>query len=108
MISWMEGVSASSFSNDGFTVLVAAAGHQPNAVVEATTRWIDCVSQVLSVNRSAGACGLFLGYGARLDYGCNIGAYFRGIASGSLHARVGWWPSSSKTSLVPDCVRYSD
>jgi hypothetical protein len=28
-----------------------------------------------------------LGYGARLAYGCNIGAYFSGIVSGSLH---GW------------------
>lgn len=28
-----------------------------------------------------------LGYSARLAYGCNIGAYFSGIASGSLH---GW------------------
>jgi uncharacterized membrane protein YedE/YeeE len=40
--------------------------------------------------RSAGAAvigGLLLGYGARLAYGCNIGAYFSGIASGSLH---GW------------------
>ena len=31
--------------------------------------------------------GLLLGYGARVAYGCNIGAYFSGIASGSLH---GW------------------
>jgi uncharacterized protein len=31
--------------------------------------------------------GLLLGYGARLAYGCNIGAFFSGIASGSLH---GW------------------
>lgn len=31
--------------------------------------------------------GLMLGYGARLAYGCNIGAYFSGIASGSIH---GW------------------
>ncbi|MDR5823351.1 YeeE/YedE family protein [Caballeronia sp. LZ043] len=31
--------------------------------------------------------GLLLGYGARLAYGCNIGAYFSGIVSGSLH---GW------------------
>lgn len=31
--------------------------------------------------------GLLLGYGARLGYGCNIGAFFSGIASGSLH---GW------------------
>jgi len=31
--------------------------------------------------------GLMLGYGARLAYGCNIGAYFSGIVSGSIH---GW------------------
>lgn len=31
--------------------------------------------------------GLMLGYGARLAYGCNIGAYFSGVASSSLH---GW------------------
>jgi hypothetical protein len=41
-------------------------------------------------NRSLAAAvvgGLLLGYGARIAYGCNIGAYFSGIASGSLH---GW------------------
>jgi hypothetical protein len=40
--------------------------------------------------RSLGAAvigGLLLGYGARIAYGCNIGAYFGGIASTSLH---GW------------------
>jgi uncharacterized protein len=31
--------------------------------------------------------GLLLGYGARLAYGCNIGAFFSGIVSTSLH---GW------------------
>ena len=31
--------------------------------------------------------GLLLGYGARIAFGCNIGAFFSGIASGSLH---GW------------------
>lgn len=36
---------------------------------------------------AAVAGGLLLGYGARISYGCNIGAYFSGIASGSLH---GW------------------
>ncbi|MGP4017321.1 YeeE/YedE family protein [Saccharopolyspora sp. 5N708] len=42
--------------------------------------------------------GLLMGYGARLAYGCNIGAYFSGIASFSLHgwawgllALVGTW-----------------
>lgn len=37
--------------------------------------------------------GLLLGYGARIAYGCNIGAYFSGIASGSLH---GWlWAAAA-------------
>ncbi|WFE69035.1 YeeE/YedE family protein [Thiomicrospira sp. R3] len=31
--------------------------------------------------------GLLMGFGATLSYGCNIGAFFSGIASGSLH---GW------------------
>ncbi|MDX1401096.1 MAG: YeeE/YedE family protein [Kiloniellales bacterium] len=31
--------------------------------------------------------GILMGYGARLAFGCNVGAYFSGIASGSLH---GW------------------
>ncbi len=40
--------------------------------------------------RSLGAAllgGLAMGYGARLSYGCNIGAFFSGVASTSLH---GW------------------
>ncbi len=36
---------------------------------------------------AAAVGGLLLGYGARLAFGCNIGAFFSGIASGSLH---GW------------------
>lgn len=31
--------------------------------------------------------GMMLGYGARLGFGCNIGAFYSGIASGSVH---GW------------------
>lgn len=31
--------------------------------------------------------GLMMGYGARLAFGCNIGAYFGGVASSSIH---GW------------------
>lgn len=33
--------------------------------------------------------GLLMGYGARLAYGCNIGAYLGGLVSGSLHGV--WW-----------------
>ncbi len=36
---------------------------------------------------SAIIAGLLMGYGARLAYGCNIGAFFSGVASTSLH---GW------------------
>ncbi|MFD1174463.1 YeeE/YedE family protein [Oceanobacillus picturae] len=32
--------------------------------------------------------GLLMGYGARLAFGCNIGAYFGGIASFSLHGYI--------------------
>ncbi len=31
--------------------------------------------------------GLAMGYGARIAYGCNVGAFFSGVASTSLH---GW------------------
>ena len=31
--------------------------------------------------------GLMMGYGARIAFGCNVGAYFSGISTGSLH---GW------------------
>src|SRR4029453_3516864 len=43
--------------------------------------------------------GLMLGYGARIAYGCNIGAYFSGIASGSLH---GWlWLGAAFCGSLP-------
>ena len=42
---------------------------------------------VLGLLIAAVVGGLLLGYGARLAYGSNIGAYFSGIVSGSLH---GW------------------
>jgi len=41
--------------------------------------WRSLVAAVLG--------GLLLGYGARIAYGCNIGAFISGVASGSLH---GW------------------
>jgi uncharacterized membrane protein YedE/YeeE len=41
--------------------------------------------------------GLAIGYGARIAYGCNIGAFFSGVASGSLH---GWlWIAAA----LPGC-----
>ena len=54
----------------------AAAGH---LAPSARAPWRSVVAAVIG--------GLAMGYGARLAYGCNIGALFSGVASGSLH---GW------------------
>lgn len=43
--------------------------------------------------------GVMLGYGARLAFGCNIGAYFGGIASGSLHGWV-WLVAAFAGNMV--------
>tara|TARA_R110002096_G_C14657176_1_gene727135 strand:- start:3048 stop:4262 length:1215 start_codon:yes stop_codon:yes gene_type:complete len=43
--------------------------------------------------------GLLLGYGARLGFGCNIGALFSGIASASLHAWI-WFACAFAGSLI--------
>jgi uncharacterized protein len=48
--------------------------------------------------------GLLLGYGARVAYGCNIGAYFSGIASGSLHGWL-WLPAALAGSVVGTALR---
>lgn len=42
--------------------------------------------------------GLLMGYGARLSFGCNIGALFSGIASGSLHGWL-WFAAAFVGSL---------
>jgi uncharacterized membrane protein YedE/YeeE len=48
--------------------------------------------------------GLLLGYGARLAYGCNIGAYFSGIASGSLHGWL-WLPAAFVGNILGTSLR---
>lgn len=46
-------------------------------------------SKITSGNFAASVIGgLLMGYGARLAFGCNIGAYFGGIASFSLHGYI--------------------
>lgn len=45
------------------------------------------------------AGGLLLGIGARMAYGCNIGAYFSGIISGSLHGWI-WVPAAFAGNAV--------
>jgi uncharacterized membrane protein YedE/YeeE len=50
--------------------------------------------------------GLLLGYGARVAYGCNIGAYFSGIASGSLHGWL-WLPAAFAGNMLGTLLRPS-
>ena len=47
---------------------------------------------------AAGIGGLLMGWGARLGFGCNIGAFVSGVASGSLHGWV-WF-----LAALPGCL----
>ena len=64
----------------------------------------SALSAPFSLNRSqvlaAVIGGLLMGYGARLAFGCNIGALFSGIASGSLHAWVWFACAYCGSSLI--------
>jgi uncharacterized membrane protein YedE/YeeE len=48
--------------------------------------------------------GLMLGYGARIAYGCNIGAYFSGIASSSVHGWV-WFAAAFAGNMAGTRLR---
>ncbi|WP_422367767.1 YeeE/YedE family protein [Pelagibius sp.] len=48
--------------------------------------------------------GLLMGYGARLAYGCNVGAYFSGVASGSLHGWL-WFAAALGGSYLGNALR---
>jgi uncharacterized protein len=47
---------------------------------------------------AAGIGGLLMGWGARLGFGCNIGAFVGGVASGSLHGWI-WFAAA-----LPGCL----
>jgi len=53
---------------------------------------------------AAAVGGVMLGFGARLAWGCNIGAYFSGMVSGSLHAWI-WLPSAFAGSALGVLLR---
>jgi uncharacterized protein len=50
------------------------------------------------------AGGVHCGAGAQAEYGCNIGAYFSGIASGSLHAWL-WLPAAFAGNVLGTSLR---
>jgi len=76
----------SSLTNLGmiFGAMAAAAGSRPFA----RAAWPPASSLF-----AAAIGGLLMGWGARLGFGCNIGAFVGGVASGSLHGWV-WFAAA--------------
>jgi len=81
----------SSLTNFGmlFGAMAAAAASKPFAV----GAWPPTKSLL-----AAGIGGLLMGWGARLGFGCNIGAFVGGVASGSLHGWI-WF-----LAALPGCL----
>ena len=81
----------SSLTNFGmlFGAMAAAAASKPFA----TGAWPHTKSLL-----AAGIGGLLMGWGARLGFGCNIGAFVGGVASGSLHGWI-WF-----LAALPGCL----
>jgi len=77
------------------------------ALIAATARRTVCPppeAQRASQWIAALIAGLALGYSSRLAFGCNVGAYFSGIASGSLHGWI-WFAAAFAGSLIGVRVR---
>src|SRR5471032_1457337 len=72
-----------------FGAMAAAAAAKPFA----RTAWPPAKSLA-----AAAIGGLLMGWGARLGFGCNIGAFVGGVASGSLHGWV-WF-----LAALPGCM----
>ncbi len=72
-----------------FGAMAAAAASKPFA----RTAWPPAKSLL-----AAAVGGLLMGWGARLGFGCNIGAFVGGVSSGSLHGWV-WF-----LAALPGCL----
>jgi uncharacterized membrane protein YedE/YeeE len=73
-----------------FGAMAAAAGSRPFA----RASWPPAPSLF-----AAAIGGLLMGWGARLGFGCNIGAFVGGVASGSLHGWI-WFAAALIGSSV--------
>lgn len=73
-----------------FGAMAAAAASKPFA----SASWPPMKSLL-----AAAVGGLLMGWGARLGFGCNIGAFVGGVASGSLHGWV-WFGAALCGSLI--------
>lgn len=73
-----------------FGAMAAAAATKPFAA----TAWPPAKSLL-----AAAVGGLLMGWGARLGFGCNIGAFVGGVASGSLHGWI-WFGAALVGSVI--------
>jgi uncharacterized membrane protein YedE/YeeE len=72
------------------------------AMIAATLRGTACPppeAQRTSQWVAAIVAGIALGYSSRLAFGCNVGAYFSGISTGSLHGWI-WFAAAFAGSLI--------
>lgn len=76
-------VFADATSVMNFTIMAGAMAAASLAGKYRPSLSIDRIGLITAI-----AGGLLMGYGARLAFGCNIGAYLGGIVSGSVH---GWF-----------------
>jgi hypothetical protein len=77
-----DSVLTDTSSLTDFGMLLGAMAAAAAAKPFATGAWPPAKSLLAAV-----VGGLVMGWGARLGFGCNIGAFVGGVASGSLH---GW------------------
>ncbi|SET23346.1 YeeE/YedE family protein [Oceanicella actignis] len=85
---WRRGALEASVFADATSVMNFGIVLGAMAAAALAGRWGGGARPDLRGALTAAAGGLLMGYGARLAYGCNIGAYLGGLASGSAH---GWW-----------------
>jgi len=86
---WPKGADALANSVLADVTSVMNMGLVIGAMLAAALAGSFAKPNLLSARSITGAVigGLLMGYGARLSFGCNIGAFLGGIGSGSLH---GW------------------
>ncbi len=65
----------------------------PPPEAQRTSQWVAAI-----------VAGIALGYSSRLAFGCNVGAYFSGISTGSLHGWI-WFVAAFAGSLIGVRVR---
>ncbi len=90
----LEGsVLSDTSSLTDFGMLFGAMSAAAASKLFAATAWPPAKSLL-----AAAIGGLLMGWGARLGFGCNIGAFVSGVASGSLHGWV-WFAAA-----LPGCL----